>query len=134
VLREYGAVWLQARFVPTKGWCAAELATEIEVSGGRNEGITTGTGPGGHKMTSKLKLRAGGHALETGRISQSWTPAPGFLETTSASDTPSVTAKWEGRSNRAVNLVSGVGYSYEMLDGAPDKVAFGFNRFSLVSC
>jgi hypothetical protein len=75
VLREYGAVWLQARFDPAEGWCATDVATKVLVSGGRSEAITKAPRAGG-KVATKLRLDAGGNALQEATISQKWVPRP----------------------------------------------------------
>jgi len=133
VLREYGAVWLQARFVPAEGWCATDVGTRLELDGGQIEGTTKAPRETGAKVTTKLKLTAGGNALEDGAISQRWAAAPGDI-TTKSGEGHGVSSVWSGETSKPVNLVSGVSYSYEMLGAGPENIAFGFSKFSLVSC
>lgn len=133
VLREYGAAWLQARFVPAAGWCATDVAMRLGLSGGQSEGTTKAPKERG-RVATKLVLDAGGNALEAGSISQKWTAAPGGLGTKPLEGQPGAVTSWSGETAKAVNLVSGVGYSYEMLGGAPESISFGFSRLSLSSC
>ena len=132
VLREYGAVWLQARFVPAEGWCATDVGTKLELTGGQIEGTTKAPRTTGAKTNTKLKLTAGGTALEDGVISQRWTPAPGDIATKAEGN--GVSSVWSGETSKPVNLVSGLGYSYEMLGSGVEKIGFGFTKFSLVTC
>jgi hypothetical protein len=132
VLRDYGAVWLQTRFVPTEGWCATDIGTRLELDGGQIEGTTKAPRETG-KVTTKLKLTAGGNALEDGSISQRWAAAPGDI-TTKSLDGHGASTVWSGETSKPVNLVSGLGYSYEMLGSGPENIGFGFTKFSLVTC
>lgn len=135
LLREHGAAWLQARFVPEAGWCATSVSSRVALSGGRGEAISKDSAAG-RKMDTKLTVTAAGNApLENGRVSQTWAAAKGTIET-SAPDggQPVVASKWQGKSAKPVNLVSGVAYSYDLLAGAPGKVNFGFTDFALTTC
>jgi hypothetical protein len=133
VLRNYGAAWLQASFVPARGWCVTDLGAKVQMSEGDPEGISKTT-PDGKKAATKLAITAGGTALEDGEISQTSVRGPGDLETIAPADRPAVVSEWQGKSAKQISLVQGVAYSYEMLAGAPEKISFGFSDFAVESC
>lgn len=133
VLREYGAAWLQAEFTPAEGWCATEVGSSLELTGGEAEGVSKDSEEG-KKTLTKLTLTAGGNALENARISQTHVRGPGESETTATTGGPNVGTKWEGKSSKPVSIVNGVAYSYEFLQGDPGKINYGFTNFSLEAC
>jgi hypothetical protein len=133
-LRDYGAVWLQARFVPADGWCATAVKSELEMSGGTLEHIARAPSKPG-KTTTKLALTARGNALEDALISQAWTAGPGAASNAApAGELPAMSAAWQGKSAKPVSLVGGLAYSYEALQGAPGKIGYGISELSLASC
>ena len=132
VLRDHGAGWLQARFAPAPGWCATEVGADMQFSGGRMESISKTTAKG-RKATARLNLTAGDNALEDAKISQTWKPNGGPAHAVTDGG-PAISIDWSGSSAKAITLTGGLGYSYEILQGAPEKISYGFSKFSLATC
>lgn len=132
--REYGAAWAQARFTPAQGWCATEVESRIELSEGDLERIAKGPARPG-KVTTRLPMDARGNAIEEALISKAWTSSAGKTSNTApAGKKPSTTSAWKGKSAKPVSLVGGLAYSYDILEGSPEKVGYGFSKLSVASC
>ena len=133
VLNEYGAAWIQGSFTPAQGWCVTDVEAGIEITGGRYS--STSKVATGKKASVRLALNAGGNALENAKISQPVSAAGGTFTTAAVKDAnPGSAIEWRGKSAKAVAVVSGVGYSYPMLDGGPEKISYGFRHFAVASC
>ena len=134
LLRDYGAGWLQARFVPAEGWCATDVGAELRFSSGRMESISKATAKA-RKATARMIMTAGGNALEDGKVSQAWRSNVGLAHAVAPeAGRPAIAIDWKGSSSKAITLVGGLGYSYEILQAAPEKISYGFSKFGLTSC
>jgi hypothetical protein len=130
--REYGAIWTQARFTPEPGWCSTELSVGLQMDGGTPEKTTKA--PAKRKALTRLVLNAHGNALEAAQISQSWAHFGKTTNEVVKGDKVELSSRWKGKTDRSVSMVSGLAYSYNVLDGPPEGFAYGFDRFSLAAC
>jgi hypothetical protein len=123
--RDYGALWIQTSVNPSPGWCATEVRTSALVRpGGALVGFSpkkTRRSSTRARVTTRLKIDAGGQATEDAAISQRFTLYPRVLKpiTSETSNGQRYTSRWRGNSGKKLAFAAGVEVAWTQGEGSP---------------
>ncbi len=127
--RSYGVLWVQNTVDPVGGWCATRVPTEIKISKDAERHARTPSSRVKTRrprpVTTSLTVDADGHAVENGRVKQSYRLYRRGLTPSLAEDGRIVRSTWKGKESDKLFFAAGAEVSWELFSSAKFKGGLG---------